>query len=555
MGLDTLDLVSNTQTITQVFNSWNNAQNSLFGRSGIWPSDFPWEIFWNAVLSIDPSLPSPYGEYKNFDINSIYEINGKIYIRLLRNIPTRYYLIFEYDQTTYTLDPNPIILPEIIREYYTNGAAFVQTTNDTAYIWGDPALGGKYNYKYATTDNISIGQGTTTAGFGNSNKLVFHENIVEVISNDYAFIVLGNRAVAGAPNGMKILAAWGDPSRGGKIDTDIRDRIEQNVMDNGQPIMKITATTDSFAILLKNGSIIVWGGLQDNIVVLDSCGFETGATILDPYQYFIDIFSTKSHFLFMHAGSQRITKTIIPSVSNTITHIENYLYGQERIIKWNLNPRLDVNYTFLENTERCWLAENVQEILIEKIFNHTYYQNTNEATFTSHNIPLDSFHPTKLMVLVPKRSDAALRNDFSNYTNWENMDSDPKFDTAVKIINRENYETYSKDIITGVQIFINKNKSRLKDNKIGSYFSTLQKHQHNFSFDDSGIPVYSFCLNPKDVSPSGAINFSELNNILLKVETIPVDQFICNVFVIDTYMIQYNVLTIVGGVGGLKFGN
>ena len=51
------------------------------------------------------------------------------------------------------------------------------------------------------------------------------------------------------------------------------------------------------------------------------------------------------------------------------------------------------------------------------------------------------------MVLVPKRSDAALRNDFSNYTNWENMDSDQN-DTAVKIINRENYETYSKDIIT-----------------------------------------------------------------------------------------------------------
>ena len=99
---------------------------------------------------------------------------------------------------------------------------------------GYPALGGKYNYKYATTDNISIGQGTTTAGFGNSNKLVFHENI-EGNLNDYAFIVLGNRAVAEAPNGMKILATWGDPSRGGKIDTDIRDRIEQNVMDNGQP--------------------------------------------------------------------------------------------------------------------------------------------------------------------------------------------------------------------------------------------------------------------------------------------------------------------------------
>ena len=69
------------------------------------------------------------------------------------------------------------------------------------------------------------------------------------------FIVLGNRAVARAPNGRKILNYLIIESGN---DTDIRDRIEQNVMDNGQPIMKITATTDSFAILLKNSSIIVW---------------------------------------------------------------------------------------------------------------------------------------------------------------------------------------------------------------------------------------------------------------------------------------------------------
>ena len=54
------------------------------------------------------------------------------------------------------------------------------------------------------------------------------------------------------------------------------------------------------------------------------------------------------------------------------------------------------------------------------------------------------------------------------------------------------------------------------------------------------------------VEKESFVPIDELDNILLKVETIPVDQFICNVFVIDTYMIQYNVLTIVGGVGGLK---
>ena len=39
------------------------------------------------------------------------------------------------------------------------------------------------------------------------------------------------------------------------------------------------------------------------------------------------------------------------------------------------------------------------------------------------------------------------------------------------------------------------------------------------------------------------------------VNTIPVDQFVCNAFIIDAYLVQYNTLSIVGGVAGLKYGN
>ena len=269
---------------------------------------------------------------------------------------------------------------------------------------------------------------------------------------------------------------------------------------------------------------------------------------------FIDIFSTRDHFVFMHAGKQRVTETVYPS-NDPETQIVNYLHGREKEIMWNLEPRLEINYIFLENKERCWLAENPQNILIEKIFNTTYYQNVNEATFTTHIMDLKTYHPNKLLVLVPKRTDAATRNDFSNYTNWENMDIDPRFDVSVRIINRNNYESFNRDIITGVELLVNKNNKRLRDKKSGSYFNTLQKHQHNFSFDTSGIPIYSFCLNPKDVKPSGAINFSEFNNITLKIDTIPVELLACNTYVIDAYMVQYNVLTIVNGTGGLKYGN
>ena len=525
-----------------------------------WPTDFPWQTYWDAVLTIDPNLSSPYGEYKNFEIDGIYNIDTIIYIRLLRTIAPRYFIVFKYDTETYSLDTSdPIILPDIVTERYTTGAVFIQTDFRVAYIWGNPDNGGNYNYKYSsdTIDTNIVGSvGTTTPGFTNQNKLVFNEDIADVISNDHAFVILGwyNQASQQPSSGYKIMAVWGNPSKGGLTDENTVSRIESNI-GNTKPIVKIVATKDSFALLFTNGSVVVWGSLTSQITVLDSCGFETGATILDPYEYFIDAFSTRSSFVFMHSKSQRLTETTVPSSTDSETDIVNYLYGNERTIKWGLNPRLEINYMFLENKERCWLAENPQNILIEKLYNVTYYQNENETTFTSHIIPLETYHPTKLLVLVPKRSDTVLRNDFSNYTNWEDMDSDPRFNTSIKIITRDNYETYTRDIITGVQIRLNKNNNRLRDEKIGSYFSTLQKHQHKFSFDESGIPVYSFCLNPKDITPSGAINFSELNNISLKVNTIPVDQFVCNAFIIDAYLLQYNTLSIVGGVAGLKYGN
>ena len=68
----------------------------------------------------------------------------------------------------------------------------------------------------------------------------------------------------------------------------------------------------------------------------------------------------------MHRRSKRITTTTIPSQNTSFSHIENYLYGNEKVVKWDFQPKLEINYTFLEDKERCWLAQNTHQILIEK---------------------------------------------------------------------------------------------------------------------------------------------------------------------------------------------
>ena len=51
---------------------------------------------------------------------------------------------------------------------------------------------------------------------------------------------------------MKIMAVWGDPTKGGSIDSDIKSRINNNIAD-AKPIVKIATTKDSFKHYMKTG--------------------------------------------------------------------------------------------------------------------------------------------------------------------------------------------------------------------------------------------------------------------------------------------------------------
>ena len=67
----------------------------------------------------------------------------------------------------------------------------------------------------------------------------------------------------------------------------------------------------------------------------------------------------------------------------------------------------------------------------------------------------------------------------------------------------------------------------------------------NGRFDDS-IGVYSFALKPEEHQPSGTCNFSRIDNAQLISTSTSVD----NVFAVN-----YNVLRIMSGMGGLAYSN
>ena len=81
------------------------------------------------------------------------------------------------------------------------------------------------------------------------------------------------------------------------------------------------------------------------------------------------------------------------------------------------------------------------------------------------------------------------------------------------------------------------------------YFTRAQVWQHHTGHGSinviDSIAVYSFALKPEEHQPSGTCNFSRIDNAQLKH---PSDA-------LDVYAVNYNVLRVMSGMGGLAYSN
>ena len=66
------------------------------------------------------------------------------------------------------------------------------------------------------------------------------------------------------------------------------------------------------------------------------------------------------------------------------------------------------------------------------------------------------------------------------------------------------------------------------------------------------IGVYSFALRPEEHQPSGTCNFSRIDNAQIVMNR-PLENDVPNP--IDIYAVNYNVLRIMSGMGGLAYSN
>jgi hypothetical protein len=89
----------------------------------------------------------------------------------------------------------------------------------------------------------------------------------------------------------------------------------------------------------------------------------------------------------------------------------------------------------------------------------------------------------------------------------------------------------------------------------GTYFDLVQPFQHHTRAPDTGINVYSFALRPEEHQPSGTCNFSRIDNATLQLVLSNATVQGVNTAKVRVYAINYNVLRIMSGMGGLAYSN
>jgi len=174
-----------------------------------------------------------------------------------------------------------------------------------------------------------------------------------------------------------------------------------------------------------------------------------------------------------------------------------------------------VDYIYLDTDERRRFAQVSHEYLIEQVQEQTL----SAFSGTSNSADLNFNHPVKELVWA----DVTTKHLPTTLTNQE-----CKFN--LKLNGHDRFAA-----------------------RPGTYFTRTQVWQHHTGFGSvsarDSICVYSFALKPEEHQPSGTCNFSRIDNAQLIHSAVACT----NTFTV--WAVNYNVLRIMSGMGGLAYSN
>ena len=218
-----------------------------------------------------------------------------------------------------------------------------------------------------------------------------------------------------------------------------------------------------------------------------------------------------------------------------------------------------IDYIFLDVDERRRFSQSKHEYLIEQV--QTNGEEKIDKELESVSINLKFTNPVKELFWVFQYEENIAQNQWFNYIN-----------------HTEIFNYLASSIMKTAKLQLNGN-DRFSE-RDAEYFTLVQPFQHHTNIPNSrGIHVYSFALKPEEHQPSGSLNFSRLDSVVMKMtldntglvanpNTVEFDNFGNYVRTIEAksltqvvkrasrvrfYAKNYNVLRIMSGTAGLAY--
>jgi hypothetical protein len=216
-----------------------------------------------------------------------------------------------------------------------------------------------------------------------------------------------------------------------------------------------------------------------------------------------------------------------------------------------------VDYIFLDTDERRRFAQLSHEYLIEQL----QFTGTESVSSASSIKPKLSFnHPCKELVWFCSSDHTAtatakdvMNNNWINYSTTANTKYD---NSATSELYVPTSAITSTNPIKSAKLVLNGN-DRFSA-RAGSYFNLIQPYQHHENIPSNpGINVYSFALKPEEHQPSGTLNMSRIDTAVLNLDINQLGSY-ANANIsknLHVYAVNYNVLRILSGMGGLAYSN
>ena len=174
------------------------------------------------------------------------------------------------------------------------------------------------------------------------------------------------------------------------------------------------------------------------------------------------------------------------------------------------NVALWADYIFLDTDERRRFAQLSHEYLIEQV----QFSGSESLSIGANKSKLSFNHPVKELVWVNKGT------TFADFKPTESF-----------------------------HLQLNGNDRFAK--RDATYFTHVQPYQHHENIPtgtDNNIHVYSFALKPEEHQPSGTLNMSRIDTATAIVDSPAAGT-------LNMYAVNYNVLRILSGMGGLAYSN